>query len=72
MKNLININQEFTIIYNYEFAEKLKFFRKLRGTVSGKATCYPAPSLTFTHLRSDLKKFEKLSFFDFFRILVWE
>jgi len=52
-----------------EFAEKLRFSRKLWGTVSSQVTCYPAPDLTLTHLRSDGKKFEKLSFFDFFRIL---
>ena len=46
------------------------FSRKLLGTVSKQSTCYPAPRLFFTHLRSDLKKFEKLSFFDFFRILI--
>ncbi len=63
------------IYYNFftskplEFAEKQEFSRKLRGTVSSKATCYPTPSLALTHLRSDLKKYEKLSFFDFFRIL---
>ena len=35
--------------------KNFSFSCKLWGTVSSKATCYPAPSLTFTHLRSDLK-----------------
>jgi len=43
------------------------FSRKLHRTV----VCYPAHDLHFTHLRSCLKKFEKLSFFDFFRTLLW-
>ena len=34
----------------FEFAEKLKIFRKLRGTVSSPVVCYPAHDRTVTHL----------------------
>ena len=50
--------------------KNMHFSRKLLGTVSHQVVCYPAHDLMFTHLGSDLKKFEKLSFFDFFRILL--
>ena len=61
-KNLIPLT-------NKNLRKNKRFSRKFQDTVSKQFTCYLAPRLFFTHLRSDLKKFENLSFFDFFRIL---